>query len=223
MTPPTPPPSADARHEVTGNFVERNLIPHLKILRVSHRAVHNAFWISGLIEAITILAGNFPDAPYADWILRTFVPEGGLQSLRISPPFLIGWAMNLAGTLVRIHCYRKLDRAFTFELAVHEEQKLITDGAYSIVRHPSYTGGLLAGMGCFMAQLTPGCWLHEYSGLVPTSPLGTTLFWLALVIPGLYGFASRIKTEDEMLKKNFGKQWEEWARRVPYKLIPGVL
>ncbi|TRM69970.1 hypothetical protein BD626DRAFT_390695 [Schizophyllum amplum] len=223
MTPPTPPPPPGERYEVTGNLVERHIIPYMGVLRVSHRVIHNALWISGLVEAVTILAGNFPDAPFASWVLDTFLPADGLQRLRITTPFLIGWGMNLVGSLIRVHCYRKLDRAFTFELAVQKEQKLVTDGAYGIVRHPSYTGGLLAGLGCFMTQLSSGCWLHEYIGIMPATPLGTTIFWVALVVPGLYGFASRIKSEDEMLKKGFGKQWEEWVTRVPYKLIPGVL
>ncbi|KAI0628343.1 hypothetical protein C8Q77DRAFT_1068342 [Trametes polyzona] len=226
MTPPTPPPAEGDRHEVSDNVVERKLIPRLTLLRVSHRVVHHAFWISGLIEATTIIAVNFADSvPFAGWIIRTFLPNGGAGTLRLSVPFFIGWAMNLAGTFIRIHCYRRLDRAFTFELAIQKEQKLVTDGAYGIVRHPSYTGGFLAGIGCFMAQLSPGCWLHEFLGLstVLTSPLRTALFWAALLGPGLYGLASRIRTEDEMLKKAFGKEWEGWARRVPYALIPGVL
>lgn len=130
--------------------------------------------------------------------------------------------MNLVGSLIRVHCYRKLDRAFTFELAVQKEQKLVTDGVYSIVRHPSYLGGLLAGLGWYVTQLTPGCWLHEFIGIMPNTPRGTTMFWVILIVPGLYGFFGRIRTEEEMLKKGFDKQWEDWAKRVPYKLVPGV-
>lgn len=33
---------------------------------------------------------------------------------------------------------------------------------------------------------------------------------------------ARIPMEDAMLRKQFGQEWEEWARRVPYALIPGV-
>ncbi|EEB96021.1 hypothetical protein MPER_04914 [Moniliophthora perniciosa FA553] len=32
----------------------------------------------------------------------------------------------------------------------------------------------------------------------------------------------RVKDEDEMMKKQFGEEWEAWSRRVRYKLIPGV-
>jgi len=45
---------------------------------------------------------------------------------------------------------------------------------------------------------------------------------------GLYtyfGGLSSIKrtiVEDAMLKKEFGKEWDEWAGRVKYRMIPGV-
>ncbi|KAL1748866.1 hypothetical protein HDZ31DRAFT_71405 [Schizophyllum fasciatum] len=198
MTPPRPPPSSSERLEVSGNFVEQYIIPSVGLLK-------KAFWLPGLIETATILASNFPDAPLAPWVLRHLAPPSG-------------WALNLVGTLLRIHCYRKLDRLFTFELAVQKEQKLVTDGVYGIVRHPSYTAVLTACIGCYAAQLCPGSWLYEYAGFAPTAALGTFLMALLTV-----GIGERILTEDDMLRKGFGEQWEEWAKRVPYRLIPGIL
>lgn len=32
----------------------------------------------------------------------------------------------------------------------------------------------------------------------------------------------RVAKEEQMLKRAFGKQWREWAKRVPYKLFPGI-
>ena len=29
--------------------------------------------------------------------------------------------------------------------------------------------------------------------------------------------------EDKMLKKEFGKDWDEWAKNVPYNVIPYIL
>lgn len=28
--------------------------------------------------------------------------------------------------------------------------------------------------------------------------------------------------EDEYLRKVFKEEWEQWARKVPYRLLPGV-
>lgn len=33
---------------------------------------------------------------------------------------------------------------------------------------------------------------------------------------------SRVESEDAMLKKQFGEEWEEWAEKTRYKLIPFV-
>ena len=51
-----------------------------------------------------------------------------------------------------------------------------------------------------------------------------------LVTHGLYSyvrhpyvFMCRAETEDQVLRKEFGKEWEDWARIVKYKFIPGVL
>jgi protein-S-isoprenylcysteine O-methyltransferase Ste14 len=33
---------------------------------------------------------------------------------------------------------------------------------------------------------------------------------------------SRISVEDAMLRARFGQEWEDWARRVPYKLVPYI-
>jgi protein-S-isoprenylcysteine O-methyltransferase Ste14 len=29
--------------------------------------------------------------------------------------------------------------------------------------------------------------------------------------------------EDEMLHEQFGQEWEDWARRVPYQVVPFVM
>jgi protein-S-isoprenylcysteine O-methyltransferase Ste14 len=32
----------------------------------------------------------------------------------------------------------------------------------------------------------------------------------------------RLLQEDEVLKKSFGKEWDEWASRVRWRIMPGV-
>ncbi|KAL1748863.1 hypothetical protein HDZ31DRAFT_28824 [Schizophyllum fasciatum] len=219
MTPPGPPPSSSERVEVTGNFVEQHLVPSVGSLKyVISRTLQRMYCVPVLLEVAVILAGNFSNAPLAPWVLRTLLPPGGLRALTFTAPFVIGWALNLAGTLLRIHCYRTLDRLFTFELAVQREHKLVTDGVYSIVRHPSYTAAIIMFFGCFAVQLFPGSWLHEYVGFALTA--GWVMIQGALLTVGV---CERMPREDDMLRKEFGQQWDEWAKRVPYRLIPGIL
>ncbi len=33
---------------------------------------------------------------------------------------------------------------------------------------------------------------------------------------------TRPQKEDELLKREFGKKWEQWVEVVPHRLIPGV-
>jgi protein-S-isoprenylcysteine O-methyltransferase Ste14 len=34
---------------------------------------------------------------------------------------------------------------------------------------------------------------------------------------------SRLKIEDEVLQGAFGESWDEYARRVPFNFVPGVI
>ena len=35
-------------------------------------------------------------------------------------------------------------------------------------------------------------------------------------------FVKRAEAEDRVLKQEFGKEWEEWARVVKHRFIPGL-
>lgn len=42
-----------------------------------------------------------------------------------------------------------------------------------------------------------------------------------LLVTTIYsGLISRMAMEDAALRMTFGREWEDWASRVPYKLIP---
>ena len=36
------------------------------------------------------------------------------------------------------------------------------------------------------------------------------------------GMLYRTKTEDDLLKREFGEQWEQWAKKTPYRVVPFV-
>lgn len=44
----------------------------------------------------------------------------------------------------------------------------------------------------------------------------------AAMVSVLVGLLKRMPTEDATLKRAFGQEWVEWARRVPYSVIPWV-
>jgi len=130
----------------------------------------------------------------------------------------------MTGVLVRRSCYKALGRMFTFEISLRDNHRLVTSGPYSFVRHPSYTSGALALIGALLCETTPGSWAIECSGLFPPLLEGPLVF-LCYIITGVVAFlviAPRLEKEDRMLRKRFGLEWDEWAAKVPCRLIPGV-
>ncbi|KAF8153145.1 hypothetical protein B0H34DRAFT_662599 [Crassisporium funariophilum] len=217
ITPPNPPPSKDERigsHVFEGHWYTQGVPMAATVLQ----------YLAAFLEISTLLACATPSSPWSKIVLSLFVFEGGRpQELRITQMTAIGTSMILVGTWIRLMTFRYLGRFFRFEASIQKDHQLITSGPYSIVRHPSYTGLCLSHPGWFLWQFGRGSWVREsgvlnnvigqlvvvgYAGLVV---LGT----LALVLP-------RMSKEDAALKKKFGKEWEEWARRVPYSIFPGV-
>jgi protein-S-isoprenylcysteine O-methyltransferase Ste14 len=77
----------------------------------------------------------------------------------------------------------------------HRPEKIVTTGAYSIVRHPQYLGGLLAHMGISFL-------LSAWYSLLST-PLMTVFVYLIS------------RKEEEELIKEFGKEYEDYTKKVP--------
>ena len=109
------------------------------------------------------------------------------------------------------------------------DHKLITDGPYAYVRHPSYTGfyGLTACSAFVVAtsQLTERV-IGLRTAIVHTGWLGV----LGVIIVASTGVfichhcfgRLRMENEEEMLEHEFGKEWNQYKREVPYKIFPFV-
>jgi protein-S-isoprenylcysteine O-methyltransferase Ste14 len=77
--------------------------------------------------------------------------------------FLIGVTVLAAGSLLRRHCWRMLGESFTGDVRTRAGQQVITRGAYRLVRHPSYTAGILMNTGVGLAL---GSWASALLMLV---------------------------------------------------------
>jgi protein-S-isoprenylcysteine O-methyltransferase Ste14 len=66
--------------------------------------------------------------------------------------FAIGMAMILAGLALRGWAFLALGDYFTFTVMVSSDQPVIATGPYRLLRHPSYTGLLLASAGVGVAS-----------------------------------------------------------------------
>ena len=86
-------------------------------------------------------------------------------------------------------------------MAIQPGHRLVTDGIYGLIRHPSYLGMLVNALG----------W-----GLAFRSGVGVLL--VALTIPPLL---ARIGAEERLLHSEFGADYDAFRARTS-RLIPGV-
>lgn len=115
-----------------------------------------------------------------------------------------------------------MGRFFTYRLTIRDDHQLITGGVYSVVRHPGYLGTFLGRLGGIVACLSQGSWVRE-CGILDTKIGKCAIYGGLFLSSAIYLLvASRMGKEDAALRRQFGKEWDNWARRVPYKLIPWV-
>lgn len=188
-------------------------------------------WAHAAIEITLLVASELAQKyPNSNHVIQThnallhWLRLTGHATPSISYPTLriFGALLGLAASWIRYLCFRELGRHFTFYVAVLEDHKLVTTGPYAVVRHPSYTMAFLKYISNFLWYATPGAWLWEsgfYEAKVSFLFIGPSVLAF-LLFTGL--MITRPGKEDEMLKKEFGKTWDQWAKRVPYRLVPGV-
>ena len=118
--------------------------------------------------------------------------------------------------------FRHLGRFFRFEASIQKDHELIVSGPYAVVRHPSYTGMVMTVIGWFPWQLGEGSWVMV-SGFWNMT-LGRTLvmLFIGVILTLFYVVLERTSREDVALRKRFGTKWDDWAKRVPYSILPGI-
>ena len=72
------------------------------------------------------------------------------------PSFVIGLAILVAGSLFRRHCWKMLGASFTGDVRARPDQEVVMRGAYRVLRHPSYTAGIVLNIGLGVAL---GSWI----------------------------------------------------------------
>jgi len=142
--------------------------------------------------------------------------------LTLPPTFVLGCLMTAASGALRLACYKTLGSLFTFELTLRSDHRLVTGGPYGFVRHPSYSGVVLGVLGTLLVHFGPGSWWAEAGWLGTLAGRVYAVCWCAMEAYVLSSIMARAPTEDALLKKQFGAKWDEWAARVPYRVIPGV-
>jgi len=91
---------------------------------------------------------------------------------------------------------RTLGEQWSLAARVVEGHKLVTEGPYSIVRNPIYTG-------MFGMLLATGLAVSHWIGLA-----------IAIVVFAIGTFI-RVRSEEKLLREMFGQEFDEYARTVP--------
>jgi len=188
------------------------------IAYICNRSVVLGNFVLTICEISSILADRFPNVKFlGPFATKSFSGGSGIS---IHPIFLLGSLLVGGGTFLRMVCYRHLGKYFTFDLRLLQDHRLITDGPYGVVRHPSYTGGIVVIFGLAIAQMGPGSWWEAQN--LWKSAIGRVLggYWVFAIASFVYIMVRRTKFEDDVLRNEFKDQWRAWSIKTPWKLVP---
>lgn len=117
-------------------------------------------------------------------------------------PVVVGVALIAAGIGLRAWSIAALGRMFQYRIKIQPGHRVVTDGPYRYVRHPSYSGIALVLAGVALA-------CDDVWSLV------------AVAILGGAGLAVRIHAEERQLTQALGDEYEHFAAGRK-RLVPGV-
>ena len=123
-------------------------------------------------------------------------------SFRSREIFIAGLILFAAGIVIRWYSIIHLGRFFTVDVSIAAGHRIIDTGPYRYVRHPSYSGALLAFVGF---GLCVGNWIS----------------FLVLLVPITAAFLWRIHVEERVLNDALGDDYGRYAARTK-RLIPVV-
>jgi protein-S-isoprenylcysteine O-methyltransferase Ste14 len=171
-----------------------------------------------LVIAALFTQGNISPGEREDranrWVLAVFLPIGLIAAwlpawcdrtefwtIDGDAVRWLGVALYAAGGALRLWPVFVLGRRFSGLVAIQPGHRLVTDGIYGIIRHPSYLGLLVNALGWALAF---------------RSALGALL--VAVTAAVLVG---RIRSEEALLQSEFGAEYDAYRART-WRLIPGV-
>jgi protein-S-isoprenylcysteine O-methyltransferase len=127
----------------------------------------------------------------------------GVATMGLGP--VIGWvgvAVMVVCLAVRLWSQAVLGRYYTSTLRHAADQSVLASGPYRLLRHPGYSGLLLAWLGAGLA----------------TANWGVAL---AIALLMVVAYTYRIAAEEAMLLGTFGDRYKEYMART-WRLVPYV-
>jgi protein-S-isoprenylcysteine O-methyltransferase Ste14 len=148
-------------------------------------------WVIGALGLLGFIDAYLP--AYTDrYDILTFGGEG-VRWFGVAL-FALGGVLRLAPVFV-------LGRRFSGLVAIQPNHRLVTNGIYGVIRHPSYLGLLVNALG----------W-----GLAFRAGVGVAIAALMLLV-----VLARINSEERLLRETFGAEYDAYRTRT-WRLIPHV-
>src|SRR5215831_13815197 len=146
-----------------------------------------------LVIAVSVTAGIF--------VALNFRPA----ALTYGQIFAVAGVMLFAaGLLLRWWAIISLGRFFTVDVTIEKDHELVERGPFRFVRHPSYTGVLLAFVGLGLS-------------------LGNWAALLVILLPIGAAFIHRMNVEEDALSRALGRHYADYMKRtkrlVPFRLL----
>jgi protein-S-isoprenylcysteine O-methyltransferase Ste14 len=179
-----------------------------------------ALWLAWVVYWWASARGVKPALRHEPWISRVghFLPLGVAAWLLAAPERPQGWlaqpivsrsaalaiggvAITALGLALTVWARRLLGANWSGSVTVKQDHELIRTGPYRYVRHPIYSGLLLAFGGSALARA-------DWRGL-----LALLIAWLALW--------RKWRLEERFMRETFGTAYADYAARTP-AVIPRI-
>ena len=135
-------------------------------------------------------------------IISYFHPKLKKYNLDNSKSKYVGIIFMLSVFILLIHIHNKLSKMYSMELKMNENHKLITDGIYKFIRHPTYLCSLLFLIGQQMI-------IPNKIGIISSVISYSMLLFI------------RIPKEEKMLVEYFGDEYKNYMKNTK-KIIPNL-
>jgi len=161
---------------------------------VNRRRLRTELGIRLLIVALVIIALRTPGVRDALIRLERDTP----RSVAVQ---WLGVAICALGVGVAVAARIQLGRNWGMPATLKENPELITSGPYRVIRHPIYTGILLAAAGTALAE---------------------SLLWLLVLVVAAIYFVIAARREERLMAEQFPDQYPAYMKRTKM-LLPFVL
>jgi protein-S-isoprenylcysteine O-methyltransferase len=132
--------------------------------------------------------------------VAVYWPRAALPAKDVLAP--AGLVIFLIGIGLRWYAILHLGPLFTVNVSIAKDHQLVQSGPYRFVRHPSYTGALLAFLGIAVSM---GNWASA----------------IIILVPIFAAFVYRMNVEERALTGALGQQYRSYMGRTK-RLIPLV-